>query len=341
MIDIEDFDQLFAYLRNIGQIGDAEIPGVSRLIGGVSNKTLLLRRSEGQSWVIKQALAKLRVQSDWFSDPVRIQVEANGLRYLPRVTPPGSIASLIFEDPAENLLVMGAVPEPHQNWKQVLLGGEIDPGLFGQFAKLLGSIHRESFRLRHEFAPVFADQQFFETLRLKPYYEYSAAVVPQAASFLEDLIGWTLSRSDTLVHGDFSPKNVLVYRGQLILLDHEVLHFGDPAFDIGFSLTHFLSKALHLPPNRPALVGAAQSYWKLYLDEVREMPWMAHLELRAAQHTLASLLARVCGRSPLEYLSAEERSVQKQVVIEMIEDDFLTVDQVIAGFAEKIARAGN
>jgi hypothetical protein len=71
------------------------------------------------------------------------------------------------------------------------------------------------------------------------------------------------------------------------------------------------------------------------------MPWMAHLELRAAQHTLASLLARVCGRSPLEYLSAEERSVQKQVVIEMIEDDFLTVDQVIAGFAEKIARAGN
>src|SRR5580704_1575760 len=111
MIDIEDFDQLFAYLRNIGQIGDAEIPGVSRLIGGVSNKTLLLRRSEGQSWVIKQALAKLRVQSDWFSDPVRIQVEANGLRYLPRVTPPGSIASLVFEDPAENLLVMGAVPE--------------------------------------------------------------------------------------------------------------------------------------------------------------------------------------------------------------------------------------
>jgi 5-methylthioribose kinase len=341
MIDIEDFDQLFAYLRDIGQIGDAEIPGVSKLIGGVSNKTLLLRRFSGQSWVIKQALAKLRVQSDWFSDPVRIQVEANGLRYLPRVTPPGSIASLVFEDPAENLLVMGAVPEPHQNWKQVLLGGEIDPGLFAQFAKLLGSIHRESFRLRHEFAPVFADKQFFETLRLKPYYEYTATVVPRASSFLEELITWTLSRSDTLVHGDFSPKNVLVYRGQLILLDHEVLHFGDPAFDIGFSLTHFLSKALHLPPNRRALVGAAQSYWNLYLDEVRGMPWMAHLDLRAAQHTLASLLARVCGRSPLEYLSEEERFVQKQVVIDMIEDDFLTVDQVIAGFAEKIARAGN
>jgi 5-methylthioribose kinase len=340
MIDIEDFDQLLAYLRDIGKIGAAERPCVSKLSGGVSNKTLSLIRSSGQSWVIKQALAKLRVQSDWFSDPARIQVEANGLRYLPRVTPPGSIASLVFEDAAENLLVMEAVPAPHQNWKQELLRGEIDPELFGQFAKLLGSIHRESFRLRHEFAPLFADKQFFKTLRLNPYYEYSAAVVPQATSFLEELITWTLSRSDTLVHGDFSPKNVLVYRGQLVLLDHEVLHFGDPAFDIGFSLTHFLSKALHLPPNRRALVGAAQSYWKSYLGEVRGMPWMAHLDLRAAQHTLASLLARVCGRSPLEYLSEEERFVQKQIVIEMIEDDFLTVDQVIAGFAGKIGRCG-
>ena len=340
MIDIEDLGQLLGYLRAGDRIGSTETPDIRKLSGGVSNKTLLLTRCNGESWVLKQALPKLRVQSDWFSDPARIQVEANGLRYLPRVTPKGSTAPLLFEDATENILAMAAVPEPHQNWKQQLLNGEIDPEFFGQFANLLGSIHRESFRLRQELAPIFQNKQFFKTLRLQPYYEYSAMIIQEVAPFLEELIAWTLSRSDTLVHGDFSPKNVLVHNRRLILLDHEVLHFGDPAFDIGFSLTHFLGKALHLPQKRQALAGAAQLYWRSYLAEVRGMPWIAHLDFRAAQHTLASLLARVCGRSPLEYLSKENRLIQRQIVIEMIKEGFPTVDQVITGFTKKIAGAG-
>ena len=340
MIDIEDSCQLLGYLRSTGRIDSRERPDIRKLSGGVSNKTLLLDRPSGESWVIKQALPKLRVRSDWFSDPARIQVEANGLRYLPRVTPTGSITSLLFEDTAENLLAMEAVDEPHENWKQQLLRGEIDQYSFEQFAKLLGSIHRESFVLRDELSPVFASRQFFKTLRLEPYYEHSAQAVPRAASFLEKLVAQTLSRSDTLVHGDFSPKNVLVQNKQLILIDHEVLHFGDPGFDIGFSLTHFLSKALHLPDKREALVQAARVYWKLYREEVRGMPWTAALDLRSARHTMASLLARVCGRSPLEYLNKEERRLQQESVIEMIEEDLSSVDQVITGFAERISGAG-
>jgi 5-methylthioribose kinase len=119
-----------------------------------------------------------------------------------------------------------------------------------------------------------------------------------------------------------------------------VLHFGDPAFDIGFSLTHFLSKALHLPVKRQALLEAAQFYWRVYRAEVGDMPWVAHLDFRAAQHTLASLLARVCGRSPLEYLNKEERLIQRQIVLKMIEEGPRTVDQVITGFGEKIAGDG-
>lgn len=340
MIDIEDFTQLLAYLREAGRIGVTESPRVQKLSGGVSNKTLLLVRPGGGSWVIKQALPKLRVESDWFSDPARIQVEANGLRYLPQVTPNGSTVVLLFEDPAQNLLAMEAVPEPHQNWKDRLLGGEIDQQYFEQFAKLLGSIHRESSGSGHRLASIFADKQFFKTLRLAPYYEQSAAVAEPAAAFLEELVAWTLSRSDTLVHGDFSPKNVLVENKRLILLDHEVLHFGDPTFDVGFSLTHFLSKALHLPPKRLALLQAAQFYWKIYRAEVCHLPWVAHIDFRAAQHTLASLLARVCGQSPLEYLNKEERRLQRQIVLEMIEEGPRTVEQVISGFGEKIAGAG-
>jgi 5-methylthioribose kinase len=341
MIDIEDNRQLLQYLRETGRIGVSEMPTIRKLSGGVSNKTLSLTRSGGESWVIKQSLPKLRVASDWFSDPARIQVEANGLRYLPLVTPKGSIAPLLFEDAAENILAMESVPEPHQNWKQQLLSGNIDLQSFQQFAQLLGSIHREGSRLRHQLAPYFGSKQFFRTLRLQPYYGESAAIAPEAASFLEELVTWTLSRSDTLVHGDFSPKNVLVHRQHLILLDHEVLHLGDPAFDVGFSLTHFLSKALHLPQKREALVEAAEIYWQSYRNEIRGLPWAPHLDFRAAQHTLASLLARVCGRSPLEYLSQEECLLQRRIVIEMIKENPATVDQVISAFAQKLADGGH
>jgi 5-methylthioribose kinase len=336
-IDIEDAVQLVGYLRDTGRIGFQEEPVVRKLSGGVSNKTIWLRRSDGQAWVIKQSLPKLRVRSDWFSDPTRINIEANGLRYLPRVAPPGSITPLVFQDPFQNLLAMEAVPEPHQNWKERLLCAKIESELFSRFAELLGSIHRESFRLRYELQPIFAEKKFFQTLRLEPYYEYSAVTAPEAGTFLQELIGWTLGQSQTLVHGDFSPKNILVHDRRLILLDHEVLHFGDPAFDVGFSLTHILSKALHIAEQRSVLIEAARRYWKHYLDEVREMPWVEHLDVRAAKHTLACLLARVCGRSPLEYLGSQERLIQRQAVIEMIKENLTSVDAVITGFAKKIS----
>jgi aminoglycoside phosphotransferase (APT) family kinase protein len=338
-IDIEDSSQLARYLRETGRIGSGEEPILKKLSGGISNKTVWVQRSRGPAWVMKQALPKLRVQSDWFSDPARINIEANGLRYLPRVAPKGSITPLIFQDSAQNLLAMEAVPEPHQNWKQQLLCATVQKEFFSQFAELLGSIHRESFRLRHELEPIFAEKRFFQTLRLEPYYEYSAVVVPQAGAFLKELVAWTLNRSDTLVHGDYSPKNVLVYDQRLVLLDHEVLHFGDPAFDIGFSLTHFLGKALHVREQRLALIEGARWYWSHYLDEIRGLPWVADLELRAAKHTMACVLARVCGRSPLEYLRAEERLIQRQIALEMIDENLETVDRVIARFAERIGAA--
>jgi 5-methylthioribose kinase len=337
MIDVENIDELIRYLRDSNRIASSETPSIQILTGGVSNKTLLVTRSGGDSWVVKQALPKLRVPSDWFSDPERIGVEANGLRHLPRVAPEGSITPLIFEDRSQHLLAMAAVPQPHQNWKERLLRGQVELEHFRQFAEIIGSIHRESTRFRPEFAPLFATKEYFQTLRLEPYYERTAAVVPEAAQFLNELVQSTLCRSDALVHGDASPKNVLIHNDRLILLDHEVLHFGDPSFDIGFSLTHFLSKALHLPGHRHQFAAAARLFWKAYCAKVRDMPWFAELKARAPRHTLASLLARVCGRSPLEYLGKQERLVQKQVVLEMIGECPSDLDDVITCFVHRVS----
>ncbi len=301
-LDIEQPGALLHYLRQTGRIEPDEEPAIRVLAGGVSNRTVLVERPNGEAWVVKQALAKLRVQVDWFSSPERIHREALGLRWLEQIAPPNTTTPLVFEDHQFHLMAMQAVPKPHENWKTMLLGGRLEADHIAQFARLLGTIHRRGHERRTELEPVFADRAFFESLRLEPYYGYTATQVAAASSFLTELIAATLARRDTIVHGDYSPKNVLVHGDMLVLLDHEVIHFGDPGFDLGFSLTHLLSKAHHLPVKRADFASAAVAYWTCYRDTLGDVPFAAELEPRAVRHTLGCLLARVRGRSPLEYM---------------------------------------
>lgn len=334
-LDIEDPSALLAYLQRTGRIAPSERPRMAVLQGGVSNRTVLVERPSGEAWVIKQALAKLRVPVDWFSSPERIHREALGLEWLARLAPPGSIPPLLFEDRERYLLAMQAVPQPHRNWKTVLLAGSIGLHLVRQFATLLATIHRNAYG-RRDLAEAFGDRTFFESLRLEPYYTYSAQQVPAAAAFLDSLVRDTLACRITLVHGDYSPKNVLIHGGRVVLLDHEVIHFGDPAFDLGFSLTHFLAKAHHLPAMRREFAGAALEYWRVYSAALGAPAWAADLEPRAVRHTLACLLARVAGRSPLEYLSPAERIRQRDAVLRIVLSAPATVADLISQFEEHL-----
>jgi 5-methylthioribose kinase len=340
-LDIEDPDALLAYLRQSGRIGRDEQPCIRSLQGGVSNRTVMVQRASGEAWVLKQALAKLRVNVDWFSSPERIHREALGLEWLARLAPYGSIPALLFQDHEQHLLAMEAVPQPYENWKSLLLSGEIDPGHFRQFATLLATIHREGYHRRAALEKIFADRSFFESLRLEPYYGYSAQQAPIAAGFLESLIQETLSCRITLVHGDFSPKNILIHQGRLVLLDHEVIHFGDPAFDLGFSMAHFLSKAHHMPARRRSFVAAAGEYWHTYRARLGGLAWAETLESRAVHHTLGCLLARVVGRSPLEYLTEDERLRQREAVLSIIGRAPRRMPNLISIFEERLCPLSN
>lgn len=310
-LDVEDPAQLLNYLRCSDRIAPDQTPQFQTLPGGVSNRTVLVNRTSGESWVIKQALHKLRVKVDWFSDPARIQREALGLRWLEKLAPPGTITPLIFEDSEHHLLAMQAVPQPHENWKTMLMSGRVDLGLVEQFSYLLHSIFANS-RSHPQLPEIFSDRSFFESLRVEPYYQYTAAQVPEAAEFLHELIADTRANASSLVHGDYSPKNVLVRNGRLVLLDHEVIHWGDPCFDVGFAMTHFLSKAHHLPAHRSPFLDAARKFASGLPAEL--------IAERGVRHALACLLARVSGRSPLEYLDDAERARQRRVVLRLLSD---------------------
>jgi 5-methylthioribose kinase len=230
-LDIEQTDDLIDYLRQRGLFGKGESCSAAVLRGGVSNKTVLVK-GPTRSIVVKQALEKLRVATDWLADPARIEREAIGLRLLEQLAPAGSITPFVFEDGPLFLLGMEAVPDPHENWKAVLLRGEVADDAIRQFGALLGRIHFQGPKLDEESRRLIEDRRFFEELRVDPYYRFAAGNNPEAAEFYTQLIDDMTAAALTVVHGDFSPKNILVHQGRLILLDHEVIHWGDPTFDL-------------------------------------------------------------------------------------------------------------
>ena len=311
MIDIEDPAQLTAWLG----------PVRSRVLrGGVSNKTVLVEKPAGERWVLKQALPQLRVAVEWFCSPERIDREAEGLRAGAELLP-GSVPKLVLHDPANYVLGMEAVPEPNENWKEMLLRGEVQDEHVIEFARMLRTLHAAPFD------PKFEDTSYYEALRLEPYYLYTAQQCPQAAPFLHDLVAATRARRLALVHGDYSPKNVLIHSGRLFLLDFEVIHWGDPAFDIGFAMAHLLSKAHYLRSDKFA--RAANLFWDEYKSPAPHDPYICH--------TLGCLLARVAGRSTLEYLTPDHRTRQREAVVRLMANPPTTIPALIDRFTEEVA----
>lgn len=339
MLDIEQPGALVEYLRAAGHVDAGDSPRVEVLAGGVSNRTVMVRLGDGREWVVKQALERLRTQAEWHSDPARIHREAAGLRWLGSLGEPVLVPEVVFEDHQHHLLGMTAVPTPHENLKTVLMTRGPTERLGADLAELLSSIHFAGWNQSRTAAVEFEDRGFFETLRLEPYYSYSASQVPEAAGFLRLLISECRKQRLSVVHGDFSSKNLLLSGRRLYLLDHEVIHFGDPAFDVGFMLTHLLSKAHHLPDRRGRMAEVAAEFHRVYSECMKPAPWFRAMQPRIVRHTLACLLARVAGRSPLEYLSPAERSLQQRVVLGLMVRELTDATDLIHEFMSTLSYA--
>ena len=330
-MNIENKSELINYLQVEHGIITKNTDKFSILRGGVSNKTILY---EGQelSMVVKQALKKLRTKSSWYSNPARLKVEANALDWLDFFLPDNTVPKRIFFDEKNIILGMEAVSQPHDNLKELLLNGFPADDLIEKMGELLGIIHTSGFNDDNA-KKIFFDQTYFRNLRIEPYYEYSATEKPELKKFFIDLITSTLSNRHTIVHGDYSPKNILIKNNKLVLLDHEVMHNGDPAFDVGFALTHFLSKSNHF--NDPVFIKYASIFWSSYTTRF-SFPDIS-FEERCVNHTLACMIARVYGRSPLEYLTATQRLRQSEITMKLIHEKLKTPPQLFEQFRQNLA----
>lgn len=335
-LDIEKDGVLNAYLLRNELIGYDEVPAYTILTGGVSNRSVMVHRTNADSFVVKQALHRLRVETEWLCDPSRIEREALALNHLQTILPSGSTPGLRFFDEENSILIMDAVPDPHDNWKTILLSGQVQRDHISQFAHLLAALHKNSHAMRDTIESVFESKRFFIDLRIKPYHEYTMQFHEQTIDFFSQLIEETLETNLCLVHGDYSPKNILVHQGKLILLDHEVIHWGDPAFDVGFSMTHLLSKAHHRKEKRDEFTHAAHQFWSEYSKAVGDALLTDSVSNRCVRQTLACLLARIDGRSPLEYLDGWQRKKQRVICLDLIQDIPKAMNSLIDTFTSSL-----
>ncbi|HUY14888.1 MAG TPA: aminoglycoside phosphotransferase family protein [Terriglobia bacterium] len=294
------------YLAQTGLVLPQEQISIRELGGGVSNVVLLLEwpGRPGQRWVVKQSLGKLRVKDDWRSDRERIFREANSIQKLHAVLPRGSVPEVVHIDRQNFIFIMAAAPPGSATWKDLLLSGQVDSAVAAEAGKLLASIIVKS-RQDPDFQKLFEDRTVFDQLRIDPYYRTTAARCPEAASALQELMRDSWQIRTALVHGDYSPKNILVLGSRIFLIDFEVVHWGDPAFDSGFLLNHLLLKAFHQPQFAEIYLDAAGAFRKALVSGMGPAG-AAAFERMTVRHLGALMLARIDGKSPVEYIQNDE-----------------------------------
>jgi aminoglycoside phosphotransferase (APT) family kinase protein len=270
--------------------------------GGVSN--VVLAAGDGRRQVVvKQALARLRVADEWYAPPERAMIEADALEVCGRLTP-AEVPRLLDRDPGRHAITLERAPSGWQDWKGQLLRGRADTEVARHLGRTLASWHSRTAGTRLPSA--LEGTSHFELLRVDPYYRTVAHRAPQLSGPVIALAEQMSERRLCLVHGDFSPKNVLVGPDGLWVIDFEVAHRGDPAFDVAFLLCHLVLKSLHRPGMARELDACALEFADAYTagvpPEVRP-PWDYVLA-----HVACLVLARVKGKSPAEYLTGPQQA---------------------------------
>lgn len=332
-------DDLLDALRRMGLLADRAPAGPSPtgqpLTGGVSSDIWRIDLPGG-AICIKRALAKLKVAADWRAPVDRNVYEARWMRIAAQAAP-GCVPRLLGQDEATGSLAMEFLPaDRYHLWKAQLRDGQADPAFARQVAAALAAIHAFA-AARPHLAEQFPTDGIFHDIRLEPYLTHTGRQHPDLAPRLEQLLQTTWHTRRTLVHGDISPKNILRGPDGPVFLDAECAWWGDPAFDLAFCLNHLLLKCLWTPPARDGFLACFRALAQTYLAGVTWEP-AGDLETRAAHLLPGLLLARVDGKSPVEYITTDrDRAPVRAVGRRLLRDPCDRLNDIAAIWHQELA----
>jgi aminoglycoside phosphotransferase (APT) family kinase protein len=296
-------ERLIAALRRGGLIADGTPAEFEALSGGVSSDIWKVT-TPTLTFCIKRALAKLKVAADWQAPVERNHYEVAWMRIAHRIVP-SAVPAILHHDAGEMLCVMTYLdPRDHRLWKSELHDGRAVAADAAEVGRRLGLIHAATAN-NPQVAAQFPRHDIFHAIRLEPYLEATATAHPDLREVLFGLSRRTGATRLVMIHGDVSPKNILLGPAGPVFLDAECACIGDPAFDLAFCLNHMLLKCLWNPAAREGYHACFAAMAQAYLDQVDWEP-AAAVEQRAASLLPGLFLARVDGKSPVEYIRSDE-----------------------------------
>ena len=304
--DVTDFtpQEFLEMMRRDGLVRSSNAT-LTPLSDGVSSD--IYRVDDGEhSFVVKRSLPQLKVRDEWLADVSRNRYEQMYIEYVGGFLPDG-VPRLLPGAKDRGYFAMELLGPEFTSWKRLLLRGEVSIDHARQAGALLGCIHARSAG-DADAARVFDATPNFMQLRIDPYLLTTGKRHPDLQRFFEAEARRLASARVCLVHGDFSPKNILVSPGRMVLLDCEVAWYGDAAFDVAFLLNHLLLKALYHAPRQIGLDAMARQFWQSYQEEILGALDPHLLSSRVARLLLMLLLARIDGKSPVEYLTQAQRA---------------------------------
>jgi aminoglycoside phosphotransferase (APT) family kinase protein len=301
------------------------------LAGGVSSD---IYRADLPSGVVcvKRALPRLRVAAEWNVPVERNRYEVEWMRVAAEVVP-HAVPRLLGEDRETGAFAMTWLPpERYPVWKALLAEGAGTRIMARHVGDVLGRIHAATAD-RPDLLARFPTDALFHALRLDPYLVTAGRVNPECAVRLNELVAITAKTKRVLVHGDFSPKNILIGPDGPVILDAECAWYGDPAFDLAFVLNHLMLKSAWRPQRREQYAAMAGELVAAYHSHATWEPWHA-LDARAAALLPGLLLARIDGKSPVEYLTSEDaRAAVRGFARHHLRAPAPTLEQLMHSFA--------
>ncbi len=338
MFDMEDKELLIKYLLDKGFVNEEDGFSVDYCRGGVSCVSALAE-IPGKTLFVKQGRPKLAVKEEWLADPARIAIEAEANIVYNRFVPE-SVPEVLSYDPETSIIVREAAPADCVMWKTDLMNGIFDFEVAAKSMEALAKVHN-SCHMNAEIAEKFANDEIFRQLRISPYIEFVAGKHPELAELCEKLKKRLLENKTNLVHADYSPKNILVLKDRsLCILDYEISHYGDPAFDVAFFINHIVLKSAHMRQWSAAILNMMLHMTDTYFGM---MTYADPAELEASCMELLGLMmiARIDGKSPVEYITDDKtKQLVRDMAYRLIKSDIKTFKEAAEMFLEMENAAG-
>ncbi|WP_281685895.1 phosphotransferase family protein [Thalassobaculum salexigens] len=331
-------EEVVAALRGLGLIGPDERPVLTPLTGGVASDIWRVDAARGP-FCVKRALAKLKVAADWRAPVIRNEYEVAWFETVAQAVPE-AVPEILGHDPEAGLFAMAWLdPSDHRLWKADLAAGVADPAVAHAVGDRLGRIHAAT-AARPELAERFPTDSIFHAIRLEPYLEAAGRTRPEVAAELAALVARTAATKRCLVHGDVSPKNIQVGPTGPLFLDAECAWWGDPAFDLAFCLNHLLLKCLWVPDKAAGFLRCFERMSAAYLARA-DWEDADGLEARVASLLPGLFLARVDGKSPVEYLTEEtDKALVRETAIGWLKTPPATLEALRTDWAKRVNAEG-